>query len=280
MHAANVNSGDNVDETSQKVHKEVVEYIQERFLYSIVMRLNGLSNESKKTRKVSLVGITSSSSSSSSSSVLGSIFSPVVLLSVILALSLTCNALKGRKSDQRERGHSSLDSSSNREIALPLKSSSSPQKITFGAILPATALTTIKRAYNKRIADTVESIIKGKDVKFNFTNDYVLAQAQVVLVSLNPSPNEVLSTLCNQLLTSNITTVIYMTNSDVYVQNTASAQYLMQLTGYLGIPMIAWNADNIGLEQVSLFRHSVLRQFVRRNINRSLNSLYRTTRPQ
>lgn len=188
-----------------------------------------------------------------------SIFLPaffLLLLSTILALSITCDGLP-ENGDRRERGQLSMDKIVNwKEIMQGIEPpqalrSTRPQKITFGAILPATALTTIKRAYNKKIADTVESIIKGKDVKFNFTNDYVLAQAQVVLVSLNPSPNEVLSTLCNQLLTYNITTVIYMTNSDVYVQNTASAQYLMQLTGYLGIPMIAWNADNIGLEQVS-----------------------------
>ena len=201
-----------------------------------------------------------------------SIFLLIILSTILVTqFSIKCDGLQEesqrRESDQREGGESNLEngrsllssdtssSFTNQGVALPLRSHSTsssfgPQKITFGAILPATALTTIKRAYNKKIADTVESIIKGKDVKFNFTNDYVLAQAQVVLVSLNPSPNEVLHTLCNQLLLSNITTVIYMTNSDVYVQNTASAQYLMQLTGYLGIPMIAWNADNIGLEQV------------------------------
>lgn len=211
-----------------------------------------LPKDSKETWKVS--------SSLQASSLFACPLSLLFVLCAVLALSITCDGLP--ESDQvEERGHLSLISLSKgrmrKEVAFPLRSSSSSsaQKITFGAILPATALTTIKRAYNKRIADTVENIIKGKDVKFNFTNEYVLAQAQVVLVSLNPSPNEVLSTLCNQLLTFNITTVIYMTNSDVYVQNTASAQYLMQLTGYLGIPMIAWNADNIGLEQVCYLMH-------------------------
>lgn len=94
--------------------------------------------------------------------------------------------------------------------------------------------------------------MRGRQTKFNFTNYYRISQAQVVLVSLNPSPTEVLSTLCEQLLVKDVSTVIYMTNSDVYGHNAASAQYLMQLTGYLGIPMIAWNADNIGLEQVTV----------------------------
>lgn len=225
--------------------------------------------EKKKTMKASVTEANASQNiRRRKGNVVDSIFLLIILSTILVTqFSIKCDGLQEserRESDQRggksnlEDGRSLISSDTSSsftnqgEVALPLRSDSSfgPQKITFGAILPATALTTIKRAYNKKIADTVESIIKGKDIKFNFTNDYVLAQAQVVLVSLNPSPNEVLSTLCNQLLQSNITTVIYMTNSDVYVQNTASAQYLMQLTGYLGIPMIAWNADNIGLEQV------------------------------
>ena len=124
-------------------------------------------------------------------------------------------------------------------------------RITFGAILPTTALITVRRAYYKRISDSVENLMRDRQAKFNFTNHYRISQAQVVMISLNPSPTEVLSTLCQQLLVKDVSTVIYMTNSDVYGHNVASAQYLMQLTGYLGIPMIAWNADNIGLEQVS-----------------------------
>jgi ionotropic glutamate receptor NMDA 2B len=131
--------------------------------------------------------------------------------------------------------------------------SNTVQKITLGAILPTTALITIKRAYDKRIASAAENLMRGRQTKFNFTNYFVLSNAQVVLIPLNPSPNEVLDTLCNQLLVKNVTAVIYMTNSDIYGHNAASAQYLMQLIGYLGIPMIAWNADNVGLEQVPLF---------------------------
>lgn len=233
-------------------------------------RLTKESGEKRKmkTMKVSVAEANTSQSIRKKGNFVDSIFLLIILSTILVAqFSIRCDGLQEeserRERDEREgennpeKGRSLLSSDTSSSftnqggVALPLRSSSfGPQKITFGAILPATALTTIKRAYNKKIADTVESIIKGKDVKFNFTNDYVLAQAQVVLVSLNPSPNEVLHTLCNQLLVSNITTVIYMTNSDVYVQNTASAQYLMQLTGYLGIPMIAWNADNIGLEQV------------------------------
>lgn len=49
-----------------------------------------------------------------------------------------------------------------------------------------------------------------------------------------------------------MSTILYMTNSDIWGGNAASAQYLLQLTNFLGIPVIAWNADNIGLDQVLL----------------------------
>ena len=37
-----------------------------------------------------------------------------------------------------------------------------------------------------------------------------------------------------------------------YGRSTASSQYFLQLAGYLGIPVIAWNADNAGLEKVEI----------------------------
>lgn len=45
-------------------------------------------------------------------------------------------------------------------------------------------------------------------------------------------------------------------NYEEYGRSTASAQYFLQLAGYLGIPVIAWNADNSGLERVNDLRFS------------------------
>jgi hypothetical protein len=44
-------------------------------------------------------------------------------------------------------------------------------------------------------------------------------------------------------------------NYEKYGRSTASAQYFLQLAGYLGIPVIAWNADNSGLERVRYICH-------------------------
>lgn len=49
----------------------------------------------------------------------------------------------------------------------------------------------------------------------------------------------------------NVSSILYLMNYEKYGRSTASAQYFLQLAGYLGIPVIAWNADNSGLERVS-----------------------------
>jgi hypothetical protein len=46
-----------------------------------------------------------------------------------------------------------------------------------------------------------------------------------------------------------VTTILYLTNSELFGRSTASSQYFLQLASYLGIPVIAWNADNSGLER-------------------------------
>lgn len=50
----------------------------------------------------------------------------------------------------------------------------------------------------------------------------------------------------------NVSAILYLMNYEKYGRSTASAQYFLQLAGYLGIPVIAWNADNSGLERVCI----------------------------
>ena len=60
---------------------------------------------------------------------------------------------------------------------------------------------------------------------------------------------EILNNLCEDFLQKNVTTILYLTNSELFGRSTASSQYFLQLASYLGIPVIAWNADNSGLER-------------------------------
>lgn len=123
------------------------------------------------------------------------------------------------------------------EILLKSKrSSDGVESITIGAILPKTALITKFRSYQKRLQDAVEDLMGSKNGVFHFLQRFRIAQAQLVLLSRNPTPTEILSALCDKLLPHNVSTIIYMSNSDTDDSNAASALYLMQLTSYLGIP--------------------------------------------
>lgn len=61
----------------------------------------------------------------------------------------------------------------------------------------------------------------------------------------------ILHTMCHQFLKANVSAIIYLMNHEQFGRSTASAQYLLQLSGYLGIPVISWNADNSGLERTA-----------------------------
>ncbi|XP_034944082.1 glutamate receptor ionotropic, NMDA 2B [Chelonus insularis] len=71
----------------------------------------------------------------------------------------------------------------------------------------------------------------------------------ITMKELTPSPTAILKSLCNEFLTGNVSAILYLMNYETYGRSTASAQYFLQLAGYLGIPVIAWNADNSGLER-------------------------------
>ena len=64
---------------------------------------------------------------------------------------------------------------------------------------------------------------------------------------------DILDSLCEKFLSQNVSAILYLTNTELYGRSTAASQYFLQLAGYLGIPVIAWNADNSGLLRVSSF---------------------------
>ena len=44
--------------------------------------------------------------------------------------------------------------------------------------------------------------------------------------------------------------ILFFSNAEKFGRTTAAAQYFLKMAGFLGIPVIAWNADNTGLEKV------------------------------
>ncbi|UXI14735.1 MACRO domain-containing protein 2 [Sarcoptes scabiei] len=179
-----------------------------------------------------------------------------ILMIIIFAINLPFNITKSSSPSSSSRSPNHFIGAGHL-----MRANQNVQKITFGAILPKTSLITLQRQYYKRLQDSVESLMKNKNrydkkndlnERYNFTNYFQITQAQVVPLSLDPNPIEILHTVCNQLLIKNVSTILYMTNSEIWGSNAASAQYFLQLTSYLGIPVIAWNADNIGLDQQSV----------------------------
>lgn len=57
--------------------------------------------------------------------------------------------------------------------------------------------------------------------------------------------------MCKDFLQANVSAIVYLVNYETFGRSTASAQYFLQLAGYLGIPVISWNADNSGLERTA-----------------------------
>ncbi|KAL3205184.1 hypothetical protein MRX96_040853 [Rhipicephalus microplus] len=122
------------------------------------------------------------------------------------------------------------------------------QNLTFGAIFPDTSLLSQQRKYQQKLRDGVTSMTRGGRGGLRFMQLFSV-QAKAVRMPLQPTPKDILRRLCEDLLPDDVVAVLYLTNSAVFGSNAASVQYVLQLLGYLGVPVIAWNADNIALDQ-------------------------------
>nr|APF30038.1 ionotropic glutamate receptor NMDA 2A [Homarus americanus] len=117
--------------------------------------------------------------------------------------------------------------------------------INVGIIMPVTNLRL--RTYQGKIRKGLKTF-NSQLLKYRFGySEFIQKQLRI-----NPSPTNILDTLCETFLPMNVSAIIYTTTDESFGRNTASAQYFLQLAGYLGIPVIAWNADNSGLEQASM----------------------------
>ncbi|XP_071449886.1 glutamate receptor ionotropic, NMDA 2B isoform X1 [Hetaerina americana] len=108
-----------------------------------------------------------------------------------------------------------------------------------------------QREYTRAINSAITGLQRSRGRKLEFFKKYNFAQTQVrsTTMKLTPSPTAILNSLCKEFLSVNVSAILYLMNYEKYGRSTASAQYFLQLAGYLGIPVIAWNADNSGLER-------------------------------
>lgn len=122
------------------------------------------------------------------------------------------------------------------------------ESVHIGVILPHSIFGSRMRTYQRHLNTSLDLLVKSKHPYFNFTN-YFGIEAEVVFMKVNPTPTDILHGLCKTFLTKNVSAVLYLANIEMYGSSTASTQYFLQLAGYLGIPVVSWNADNSGLEQ-------------------------------
>ncbi|XP_076276632.1 glutamate ionotropic receptor NMDA type subunit 2 isoform X4 [Lasioglossum baleicum] len=124
----------------------------------------------------------------------------------------------------------------------------SMQMLEVGMVVPHKSFGV--REYTKAVTFAVNTLHKttkrGRKLKLFERYDI---HVKVAMQELTPSPTAILNSLCTEFLPMNVSAILYLMNYEQYGRSTASAQYFLQLAGYLGIPVIAWNADNSGLER-------------------------------
>ena len=64
------------------------------------------------------------------------------------------------------------------------------------------------------------------------------------------SPPELLDAILDKIIAKNITAIFYLGNTQYVEKNVPSEKYLMKTADFLGVPVIAWVAENSGLFQV------------------------------
>ncbi|KAF4520442.1 hypothetical protein B566_EDAN004014 [Ephemera danica] len=125
----------------------------------------------------------------------------------------------------------------------------SQESVNIGLVVPQTNFGV--REYTRAMNAAISGLNRSRFRKFEFFKKYQFGAAQIHqnMMTLTPSPTAILNSLCKEFLSVNVSAILYLMNYEVYGRSTASAQYFLQLAGYLGIPVIAWNADNSGLER-------------------------------
>ncbi|XP_065160773.1 glutamate receptor ionotropic, NMDA 2B-like isoform X2 [Atheta coriaria] len=116
-------------------------------------------------------------------------------------------------------------------------------RLHVGMVVPYKSFGT--REYTKAVTSAKYALQRKFPMLFKKYDLHV----HIVMKEMTPSPTAILKSLCQEFLSFNVSAILYLMNYEQYGRSTASAQYFLQLAGYLGIPVIAWNADNSGLER-------------------------------
>ena len=109
-----------------------------------------------------------------------------------------------------------------------------------------------RREFNAAANRFINEIRRDPEGQYTMKETYsVSLRSSAIMQPLDKySPPEILDGLCGQLLEKRVTTLVYVSDATYTPQKTASAQYLLKMANFLGIPIIAWIGDNSGIVQV------------------------------
>ncbi|CAL4171479.1 unnamed protein product [Meganyctiphanes norvegica] len=117
--------------------------------------------------------------------------------------------------------------------------------INVGIIMPQSRIRT--RAFQNKIRGAIRPFDGDLGDRYEFSYTSFIQ----VRMPHTPTPKSILDIFCHTFLPQKVSAIIYPSMDKTFGPNTISSQNFLQLAGYLGIPVIAWNADNSGLEQAS-----------------------------
>ncbi|TRY68476.1 hypothetical protein TCAL_11017 [Tigriopus californicus] len=115
--------------------------------------------------------------------------------------------------------------------------------ISVAVVLPYS--TFMEREYNKQILKASMGLSGMR-----FLDQFVVAP-YLDMVQPIPAPTEVLQKICDNFLANNTAVILYFTHSENYGRDSMASQYFMQLSQYVGLPLISWNADNSAFEHAA-----------------------------
>lgn len=115
--------------------------------------------------------------------------------------------------------------------------------LNLGFLAPRTTFG--KRDYLRATNAAVAGLSKIRSQKFSFLNNYTFTASNIhfEMIQLTPSPTAILDILCKNFLKANVSAIMYMMNYETFGRSTASAQYFLQLAGYMGIPVSYWKCS-------------------------------------
>uniref|UniRef100_T1J917 Receptor ligand binding region domain-containing protein n=1 Tax=Strigamia maritima TaxID=126957 RepID=T1J917_STRMM len=123
------------------------------------------------------------------------------------------------------------------------------ETVNVGVSAPYSAYKSRIRNYNKNWTQAMNDLEKRHNLRHIFDN-FNVPLPPITLRSQMPNPGDTLETLCDDFLQRNVCIIVFLSNSEMYGhRETAATLYFLQLSAYIGMPVISFIADNSAMEQ-------------------------------